>query len=61
MYLNTLPKETCNDIAGLKVLIVDDEIAIQRFLRVALNGQGFIVSEAANGQDALASTGNGTP
>ena len=40
-------------IFGLKVLVVDDEIAIQRFLRVALNGQGFIVSEANTGQDAL--------
>lgn len=40
---------------GLKVLVVDDEIAIQRFLRVALNGQGFIVSEANTGQAALSS------
>lgn len=38
---------------GLKVLVVDDEIAIRRFLRVALNGQGFIVSEASNGETAL--------
>jgi two-component system, OmpR family, KDP operon response regulator KdpE len=38
---------------GLRVLVVDDEIAIQRFLRVALNGEGFIVLEAATGQDAL--------
>ena len=38
---------------GLRVLVVDDEIAIKRFLRVALSGQGFIVSEAATGQDAL--------
>jgi two-component system KDP operon response regulator KdpE len=38
---------------GLKVLVVDDEIAILRFLRVALNGQGFIVSEASTGQEAL--------
>ena len=38
---------------GLRVLVVDDEAAIRRFLRVALNGQGFIVSEAATGQDAL--------
>ena len=38
---------------GLRVLVVDDEIAIQRFLRVALNGEGFIVLEAGNGQDAL--------
>lgn len=34
-------------------MVVDDEVAIQRFLRVALNGQGFVVSEAATGQDAL--------
>ncbi len=40
-------------VFGLKVLVVDDEIAIQRFLRVALNGQGFIVSEANTGQAAL--------
>lgn len=38
---------------GMRVLVVDDEMAIRRFLRVALNGQGFIVSEAANGQQAL--------
>jgi two-component system KDP operon response regulator KdpE len=38
---------------GLRVLVVDDEIAIQRFLRVALNGEGFVVFEAGNGQDAL--------
>jgi len=38
---------------GLRVLVVDDEIAIRRFLRVALNGQGFVVSEAANGMEAL--------
>jgi two-component system KDP operon response regulator KdpE len=38
---------------GLRVLVVDDEVAIRRFLRVALNGQGFVVSEAATGQDAL--------
>jgi len=40
-------------LAGLKVLVVDDENAILRFLRVALNGQGFIVSEASTGQSAL--------
>jgi two-component system, OmpR family, KDP operon response regulator KdpE len=39
--------------SGLRVLVVDDELAIQRFLRVALNGQGFVVSEVGNGQDAL--------
>ena len=40
-------------IFGLKVLVVDDEIAIKRFLRVALNGQGFIVTEAATGHEAI--------
>jgi two-component system KDP operon response regulator KdpE len=38
---------------GLRVLVVDDEVAIKRFLRVALNGEGFIVLEAGTGQDAL--------
>jgi two-component system KDP operon response regulator KdpE len=38
---------------GLKVLVVDDEIAIRRFLRVALNGQNFTVFEAATGETAL--------
>jgi two-component system KDP operon response regulator KdpE len=40
-------------LLGLKVLVVDDEIAIQRFLRVALTGQGIVVSEANTGQAAL--------
>jgi two-component system KDP operon response regulator KdpE len=38
---------------GLRVLVVDDEVAILRFLRVALGGEGFIVLEAATGQEAL--------
>jgi two-component system KDP operon response regulator KdpE len=38
---------------GLRVLVVDDELAIRRFLRVALNGQGFVVYEAACGAEAL--------
>jgi len=41
-------------LPGLKVLVVDDEIAIQRFLRVALNGEGFNVIEANSGEAALA-------
>jgi two-component system, OmpR family, KDP operon response regulator KdpE len=38
---------------GLRVLVVDDELAIKRFLRVALNGEGFVVLEAGTGQEAL--------
>lgn len=39
--------------AAVRILTVDDERAIRRFLRVALTGQGFIIIEAATGQDAL--------
>ena len=37
----------------LRVLIVDDEPAILRFLRAGLSAQGFIVSEANAGRPAL--------
>jgi two-component system KDP operon response regulator KdpE len=37
----------------VKILIVDDEPAILRFLRVGLGNQGYMVLEAENGQKAL--------
>ncbi len=37
----------------LRVLVVDDEAAIRRFLRTTLAAHGHQVFEAANGQDAL--------
>jgi two-component system, OmpR family, KDP operon response regulator KdpE len=43
-------------IAGanpLRILIVDDEPAILRFLRAGLTNQGFTVSEAADGESVL--------
>jgi two-component system KDP operon response regulator KdpE len=39
--------------AGQRVLIVDDENAIRRYLRAALGAQGFSIVEAANGQEAI--------
>src|SRR5512133_2229567 len=39
--------------AGQRVLVVDDENAIRRYLRTALTAQGFAVYEAANGQETL--------
>jgi two-component system, OmpR family, KDP operon response regulator KdpE len=36
-----------------RILVVDDEAPIRRYLRAALSGQGFVVYEAANGQEAL--------
>lgn len=38
---------------GLRVLVVDDERAIRRYLRAALNAQGSVISEASNGEEAL--------
>jgi two-component system, OmpR family, KDP operon response regulator KdpE len=39
--------------AGQRVLVVDDEISIRRYLRVALGSQGFFTYEAANGGEAI--------
>jgi two-component system KDP operon response regulator KdpE len=38
---------------GLRVLVVDDERAIRRYLHAALNAQGYTVYEANGGQEAL--------
>ena len=39
--------------AGQRVLVVDDENAIRRYLHTALTAQGFAVYEAINGQETL--------
>jgi two-component system KDP operon response regulator KdpE len=36
-----------------RILVVDDEAPIRRYLRAALSAQGFTVYEAGNGQEAL--------
>jgi two-component system KDP operon response regulator KdpE len=38
---------------GARVLVVDDEPAIWRFLRTMLGAHGYTVTEAKNGQEAL--------
>jgi two-component system KDP operon response regulator KdpE len=38
---------------GAHILVVDDEASIRRYLRAALSAQGFVVYEAAFGQEAL--------
>ena len=38
---------------GLRVLVVDDDRAIRRFLRTSLTAHGYVVLEAENGQLAL--------
>jgi two-component system KDP operon response regulator KdpE len=37
----------------LRVLVVDDEPPIRRFLRTGLTAQGYVVSEAGDGQSAI--------
>lgn len=44
-----------------KVLIVDDERAIRRFLRTSLNAHGYDVHEAAAGEDAVLQAMNVRP
>jgi two-component system KDP operon response regulator KdpE len=39
--------------AGQRILVVDDETSIRRYLRAALSAQGFTIYEAANGQEAI--------
>src|SRR6266540_4316099 len=38
---------------GQRVLIVDDEVSIRRYLRAALGAEGFATHEAKTGQEAL--------
>jgi two-component system, OmpR family, KDP operon response regulator KdpE len=38
---------------GQRVLVVDDETSIRRYLRAALGAQGFTIYEAGNGQEAI--------
>lgn len=45
----------------IKVLVVDDEHAIRRFLRTSLNAHGYEVFEATNGEDAVMQTINLRP
>ena len=44
---------------GLRILIVDDEPAIRRFLRASLRAQGYLPAEAETGQAALDAIGRG--
>jgi two-component system KDP operon response regulator KdpE len=46
---------------GQRVLVVDDENSIRRYLRAALSAQGFTVYEAANGEDAVNAVLNNRP
>ncbi len=40
---------------GLRMLVVDDERAIRRFLRAALSAHNYVIFEAATGEEAISS------
>lgn len=46
---------------GLRILIVDDELAIRRFLRTSLQAHGYVIYEAHTGEDALVEVVNKRP
>lgn len=46
---------------GVRVLAVDDEAAIRRYLRASLSVHGYVVFEAESGQAALASVRDNRP
>jgi two-component system KDP operon response regulator KdpE len=46
---------------GAKVLVVDDEPQIRKFLRISLNAHGYEVIEAVRGEDAQAKCATETP
>jgi two-component system KDP operon response regulator KdpE len=48
-------------IPKTRVLIVDDEMAIRRFLRTSLTAEGFEIVEAATGEQALAAVAKERP
>ncbi len=47
--------------AALRVLVVDDELAIRRFLRTSLQAHGYSVYEAQTGEEALIEVVNTRP
>ena len=49
------------DSTHQRILIVDDELAIRRFLRTSLQAQGYVVYEAHTGEEALVEMVNKRP
>ena len=47
--------------APARILVIDDEVQIRRFLRIALRSQGYAVLEAGTAAEGLAQVATGTP
>jgi two-component system KDP operon response regulator KdpE len=48
-------------MSGTRVLVIDDEAAIRRLLRVSLEAEGFTMLEASTGQEGLVIAANQRP
>ena len=48
-------------MTGPRILLIDDEAQIRKFLRISLVSQGFLVLEASTGADGLAQTALAQP
>ena len=59
--LAALKLNECAIMQKTKVLVVDDEHAIRRFLRTSLSAHGYEIHEAATGEDAILQTVNVRP
>lgn len=49
----TVEQRNLSPMSKTKVLIVDDELAVRRFLRTSLNAHDYEVHEAVNGEEAI--------
>jgi two-component system KDP operon response regulator KdpE len=56
MTLTSVHSLTPRDAAAARILIVDDEPQIRRFLRISLAAHGYDVIEAARGEEAVSKT-----
>lgn len=57
----SINSEKTDAMGKAKILIVDDEQAIRRFLRTSLDSHGYEVHEAASGEEAILQTVNIQP
>jgi two-component system KDP operon response regulator KdpE len=48
-------------VSNVKILVVDDEPAIRKLLRVGLTSEGYAVEEAINGKEAISRVASGHP
>ena len=57
----TSPDRGQNEAARRRVLVIDDDAGIRNFVSQALHEEGYEVSQAANGNEALSEVGKTKP